>query len=352
MVQEKKDGREVTSAGFRWIVFCTVFPACVLNAYSCDKNDPFIPPELVQEPTVSDTTVVYFKPGEDPVIQNPKKEDVFYARISEYAGLDFKHQSAAVYGDFALFVEKDRMKICLYDLSQKTKIYTATVTPGGNDKIYHCNQSSFGTEKYDPSDPFPLLYISQRPKSGNRCFVEVFRIHPKYNNDQTTFVSFKVELVQAIYFPQMTKDNSLGNVNCVIDVNTGKMYTYSRNNSSADDNYLQCKISRFGIPDFRKQQVVLEDSDIEESFMIDTIAENMQGACIVDGFLYIGQGFPSVRYIYLNVVDLQQRKLVKRYDLLGSGIEWEPEGCFYYDGSIMLSHTGAICRIEGDGLQL
>ena len=336
----------MTSPRLRLLLLCTVMPFCVLNAYSCDKNETFIvSPELVQEAFIPDTTTIYFKPNEDPVGQNPKKDDVLYARISKYADLDFIHQSAAVYGDYVFFVERCRMSICLYDLSQKAKMCTVSFKPVGNNKIYHCNQSTFGTEKYDPSDPFPLLYVSQRAKSGNRCFVEVLRIHPKYNADQSAIVSFNVELVQEIYFPPMTRDNSLGNANCVIDVKKGKMYTYSRNNKSSDDNYLQCKVSRFEIPDIKQQQVVLEDSDIELSFMIDTSAENMQGACIVDDLLYIAQGYPSAKYVYLNVVNLQQQRLVKRYDLLGSGADWEPEGCFYYNGGIMLSHTGAICRI-------
>lgn len=339
----------MTSSRLRLIVFFTVLPFCVLNAYSCDKDESFIvSPELVQEAFIPDTTTIYFKPNEDPVGQNPKKDDVLYARFSNYADLDFKHQSAAVYGDYVFFVERCRMSICLYDLSKKAKVCTATFKPAGNIKIYHCNQSSFGTEKYDPADPFPLLYVSQRAKSGNRCFVEVLRIHPKYNEDTTAIVSFKFELVQEIYFPQMTKDNSLGNVNCVIDAKKGMMFTYSRNNRSNDDNYLQCKISQFRIPDIKKQQVVLEDSDIESSFMIDTSALNMQGACIVDDLLYIAQGYPSVKSINLYVVNLQQQRLVKRYDLLGSGVNWEPEGCFYYDGSIMLSHIGGICRLEGE----
>ena len=339
----------MTSFRFRLMVFCTVLPICVLNAYSCEKSDPFfISPALNQDPSALDTTIVYFKPWEDPIEQNSKKDDALYARFSKYADLDFKHQSAAVYNDYVFFVERCRMSICLYDLSQKAKVYTASFKPVGNSGIYHCNQSTFGIVKYDSSDSFPLLYVSQRPKSGTRCFVEVLRIHPKFNEDTTAIVSFKVELVQEIYFPQMTKENSLGNVNCVIDVKKGKMYTYSRNNRSGDDNYLQCKISQFSIPDFRKQQVVLEDSDIESSFMIDSFAENMQGACLVDDFIYIAQGYPSANYVYLNVVDLQQQRLVKRYDLLESGVDWEPVGCFFYDGSIMLSHTGAICRIESE----
>lgn len=334
--------------GHRCLVVCAVLPICVFNAYSCDKDDSFdILSEVSQEPSVSDTTVIYVNPGEDPATQNPKLENTL-VRFNQYAELDYIHQSAAVCGDYAFFVKVCRMSICMYDLGKKTKVHTASFKPAGDNKIYHCNQSTFGTDKYDPSDPFPLLYISQRAKSENRCFVEVLRILPNYNVDHSEIVSFKVELVQEIIFPPMTKDNSLGNVNCVIDVKKRKIYTYSRNNRSSDDNYLQCKISRFMIPEIGEKQVILEDSDIETSFMIDTFAENMQGGCIVDDLLYIAQGTPFVKYVYLNVVDLQQRKLIKRYDLLGSGAEWEPEGCFYFDGSIMLSHTNAICRIDGE----
>ena len=138
----------------------------------------------------------------------------------------------------------------------------------------------------------------------------------------------------------------MGNVNIVVDAKTGWMYTYSRNNNENDGNYKLCTISRFAIPDIHQREVLLEDSDIESSFMIDVSAVNMQGGCIVNGRLYIGQGYPYAKYVYLNVVDLREERLVKRYDLLANGVDWEPEGCFYYDGSVMLAHTGAICRIE------
>ena len=136
----------------------------------------------------------------------------------------------------------------------------------------------------------------------------------------------------------------MGNVNCVIDPVTGKMYTYSRNNAAQDDNYQRCKISRFSVPDIYQRTVVLEDADIESSFLIDTKAVNMQGGCIVDGRLYIGQGYPPLE-IFLNVVDLQEETLVRRYNLVNRGVNWEPEGCFFYDGNVMLAYTAGISRI-------
>ena len=234
----------------------------------------------------------------------------------------------------------------MFDMVRKTQLFTLGLKGESQTMIYHCNQSTFGTERYAPDDYFPLLYISQRPRSERRCFTEVFRIIPLFNVDSTALIAFRTELVQEIFFPSMSKENSMGNVNCVIDAKTGWMYTYSRNNHAGDANYEQCKISRFAIPDVHQREVFLEDSDIDHSFMIDVEAVNMQGGCIVNDRLYIGQGYPYVNYVYLNVVDLRKEKLIKRYDLLARGVDWEPEGCFYYDGSVMLAHTDAICRID------
>lgn len=310
-----------------------------MSSVSCSKQDFLFIESSTQVP---DTTVVVFNTEDDPLFKPQDQRAKF--TVSPYAEIAYKHQSAAVYGDYAFFVKDGREAIRMYDLVKKDKIYTFTLKREDS-SIYHCNQSTFGIDKYDPSDFFPLLYISQRVRSEKRCFTEVFRIIPHFNSD-SLLSSFKAEKVQEIFFPPMSKDNSMGNVNCVIDPHTGKMYTYSRNNDSKDDNFRQCRISRFAIPDIGQKEVILKDDDIESSFMIGVDAANMQGGCIIGGRLYIGQGYASVKYIYLNVVDLLQEKLIKRYSLLDNGIEWEPEGCFFYDGSVMLSHTKSISRIE------
>lgn len=264
--------------------------------------------------------------------------------LSQYAELSIHHQSAAVYGDYVFLVRAGRGAMYLFDMVKKTKVYLYTVK-GEDPKVYHCNQSSFGIEKYASSDYFPLLYISQYAKSERRCITEVFRIIPKFSADNSTILSFKPEKVQEILFPPMSENNSMGNVNSVIDSSTGWLYTYSRNNDSSDANFGKCKVSRFAIPDIHQPKVVLEDSDINLSFCLDVEATNMQGGCIAENRLYIGQGHPSAGYVYLNVVDLAEKKLVKRYNLLASGIKWEPEGCFYYDGNVMLSYSYGISII-------
>lgn len=264
--------------------------------------------------------------------------------IAQYASLDFLHQSAAAYGDYAFFIKNGRSAICMFNLRNGAKVYTCSLK-AEEESLYHCNQSTFGIEKYSPSDPFPLLYISQRAKSANRCFVEVFRIIPLLVDDMSEYQSFSLELIQEIYLPSMTKENSLGNANCVIDPKTGKMYVYSRNNNSKDSNYEQCKISQFDIPSIYEKEVYLMDSDIVSSFMIDTKATYMQGGCIVNDYLFIGQGYPAANSLLLNIIDLHQQKLVKQIDLRKNGVSWEPEGCFYFDNCVMLSSMGAIFRV-------
>ena len=261
--------------------------------------------------------------------------------VTTYGSLDFSHQSAALYGDYAIYVSDGRYLFCLYSMKERKKLFTLSM-PGMDPKIYHCNQSTFGIHKYKSTDSFPLLYISQRAASDGRCFVEVFRIITSSDDFNSSDFSFSVEKVQTIHFPAMTNENSMGNVNAVIDQENGVLYTYSRNNNSIEETYGRCKVSSFDIPDITIKDVYLEDSDIRSSYMIDYNAFNMQGACIEDGILYIGHGFLSAGFIVLNVVDLYQQKQIRQMNLMKSGVLWEPEGCFFYNGCVMLSETEAI----------
>ena len=320
----------------------TLFVLFVSNiAYSCTKTFYWELGDLEYVDGYVDT--ISFFPHAPREYRDWDSESVVSLR--HYGYLRFSHQSAAAFGDYAFFVADGRSRVCLYNLKEKRILYTLEMK-GANGTIYHCNQSSFGFEKYEPNDFFPLLYVSQRAKTDGRCFVEVYRIYPLYNEDVSEFESFYVELVQTIYFPKLSYENCMGNVNCVVDRSTRTMYTYSRNNDSTADNYGRCVISRFAIPDVHQKTVILHDEAILSSFMIDADALNMQGGCIQDGILYIGQGYLSVGYIYLNVIDLEKEQLVRRIDLQENRFVWEPEGCFFYDGSVMLAHTSAIWRVD------
>lgn len=271
--------------------------------------------------------------------------------VSLFASNSVNHQSAAVFQDYCVMVPDTRSPFYLYNLDQKKLVGGFELTPGkGKDfmgnTLFHCNQSTFGVDHYDENDFFPLLYISQRAGSDQRCFVEVYRIRPSFNMGNTDLFSFTAESVQTIFFPPMTSSNSLGNVNCVIDRVNRRMYTYSRNNNVVDSNYGICKISCFDIPDPKKETVYLSDNDIKESFMLNCSAVYMQGGCIENNFLYIPQGYASAGFIFFNVIDLNKKTLSSQFDLLGAGIQWEPEGCFFYDGNVMVTAGTNIWRFK------
>ena len=271
-----------------------------------------------------------------------EKDDNTNGLITLFADNSIPHQSAALFGDYLFLVTKRHTNLYMYSMRQKKLLFDIEMEPGvgttyyGTD-MYHCNQMSFGVSFYDPHDPFPLLYISQRSKDNLRCFTEVYRIIAKRNSTDEKFFSLNVQLIQTIFFPPMSIGNSMGNVNCVIDSENKLLYTYSRNNNKDDANYRMCKISWFNIPDIIQAEVYLEDSDILNSFMLNYSAYNMQGGCIKDGILYIGQGHDSAGYINLNVIDLVKQKSLKRIDLFGMGIRWEPEGVFFYDDKLFIS---------------
>ncbi len=123
------------------------------------------------------------------------------------------------------------------------------------------------------------------------------------------------------------------------------MYTYSRNNDTKSENYLRCRISYFKIPDVNITEVHLENKDIIDSFDINCSALYMQGACINDNVLYIGQGITEPM---LRIVDLNEKQLKVTYNLKEYDYGYEPEGCFWHEGNLYLSSSKHIHSVTFD----
>lgn len=254
-------------------------------------------------------------------------------------------QSADSYGDYLVLVTKYESKIGLYNLKRKRFCFIFQREPkmemNGKQDVYHANNSSFGTYRYVESDPFPLLYVSNRCNNDNRGVLDVFRIVPMKSESAEDYDSLLVQQVQTIYFPMATDKNALGSPWAVVDREENCIYTYSRINRSKAPNKGVCRISRFNIPLVGEaNEVYLSDDDILDSYEVDFKAPLSQGACIHRGVMYIAQGIPSKNNLWLRVIDLKQRKLVKNYDLTKTGFTKEPEGCFIYNGHLMLA-TGS-----------
>ena len=288
-------------------------------------------------------------------------------KIDLLADMDIHHQSGAVFGKYLFMVGVRMTKVTLYDLKKKQVIATYKPRPHNdtstmgttlrtNEKgmllgseIYHCNQSSFGNERFDKDDPFPLLYISQRNMTGTRRgLLTVYRILPTLENGEIK--AFTMEHVQSIYFPGMTDENALGTPNVAIDQVNGTMYAYSRNNNNQCVNYQWAAIAKFKLPPLRNSKgnvvtaVTLNESDILETTYMDWAMVWAQGGFVQDGRLIIFQGFPHkdprFNHIYLRVFDLEKRRQTHMYDLVDYGFHHEPEAAFFYKGRICTATNG------------
>ena len=238
------------------------------------------------------------------------------------------HQSSAIYGDY-IFAFTDKMaKVYLYNKRTQSLLYTLNQTE--KDSLHHCNQSFFGTEFYDESDPFPLIYLTVN-NNGTTAggYMEAYRIIPVMGAGD--YESFTMELVQTVTLPIMSASNALGNANFVYNPNDKRLYTYSRDNDSGSK---ICRITKWAMPTLSQGDITLTEENILDSWETGVSAVNMQGAAIKNNYLFIFRGYVTVGYIYLYVFDLFRKERVATIDLLNNGFTMEPEGVFF-DGNVL-----------------
>lgn len=263
----------------------------------------------------------------------------------QFAKNGFSAQSGDCYGDYLVLVTKYESKVALYNLRQKKLCCVCHQEPkmdmNGDIDIYHANNSSFGLQRFKETDPFPLLYVSNRVNKENRGVLDVLRLVPLKSVGAEDYDSLIVQNVQTIYYPVENDENALGSPWTVIDKENSRMYTYSRNNRSKAKNYAICRVSKFKIPSVgASSEVYLNEEDILDSYEVDFRALYSQGACIHQGMMYIAQGISHQTGLWLRVIDLKKRKLIRNYDLKEVGFSQEPEGCFIYNNQLILA-TGS-----------
>lgn len=271
--------------------------------------------------------------------------------LETFANNSKGNQSGASYGKY-LFLVKDRLaSIAIYNLEQKKVSCISEMPPrnalNGKSPVFHCNQSSFGIEKYVKNDTFPLLYVSQRNRSNREgSIVSVLRVIPTFSQNDMVAVSFQE--VQTIFFPVMNDSNCLGNPNVAFDVDANLMYVYSRNNRKEASNRHQAKLSIFNIPSLRdnsgvvRNVVYLSDADILSAFDSDFNMVNAQGACAKNGTLYIAQFYTNRKTPHgalLHKIDMKSHSR-SSVDLSNLGFKGEVEGCWLFNGNLMFSSSG------------
>ena len=237
-------------------------------------------------------------------------------------------QGCAAHNGYMFEFVDNNEYVYVYNLATATyhsKVYPTNISTG------HANTACFSNIYYDPSDDFPLLYVSGGYSSSDHV-AQVYRI--TLSNDVFTIIQ-----IQNLITPVPTAENQLYSANILVDFRQG----YGTQKGFL---WLSCNRgekgmlwAKFAIPDIfdSENQVIAEatltDEDMLDSFWTDTVVSRQSGI-VVDGICYMVSGVPSWGdTVYFTAVDLWGKHLINnRVNLTEMGWNKEPEGLGLYHG--------------------
>lgn len=206
-------------------------------------------------------------------------------------------QGMAIWKNYA-FVFHDGGQCVVFNLKKRSYVSTFLLT--GNQS--HCNNASFGVEKYDKDSKFPLVYISEC-SCEHRCYV-------------TDISLTGSRVVQTIYY---TGKGYTSSFDWFVDRKNGFIYTYGISNKDK-------KIMKFRLPKLsdsdKNGEVRLTQADVLEEFNFQGV-NIYQGSRIKGRYTYLADGYaPHDRL--LHVLDMKERHIVASLNV--NNLEYEPEG--------------------------
>jgi len=226
----------------------------------------------------------------------------------------YSYQGMDVYGNYLVSLQ-DRGVATIYKLSGRNFKKLSQFHIGSYGEFNHSNVLSFGYEKYDKADPFPLAYIShchRKPFKDMKDVLYVERIAPDMQSST---------VVQTIFYDDRNKDFGYA-LQWVIDRPNRLLYGYGNtiDNSNPANRH---RVIKFRLPSLSDGElVVLKPEDALENYLIEEVSGFSfnpigQGLYVLKNKLYMPTGdakyaTPSILYIWdlagksMEVVDLSQ----------------------------------------------
>ena len=203
-------------------------------------------------------------------------------------------QGMALHGRYAATVRHGGQCVIL-DLRKHNCI--AAYPLAGNTS--HCNNASFGSNRFAKDDLFPLLYVSGC-YGDKACYV-------------TRLLPDSSLLIQRIFYDSdcfpIAQD-------WCVDADGGYLYAFGGKRGGT------LYLKKFVLPSVDVREVRLTDDDVLQTIPI-TCVRVAQGSKIKDGYAYLPDGDSPGNY-WLHVVDLATGQEVRTIDLNPIGLE--PEG--------------------------
>lgn len=213
-----------------------------------------------------------------------------------------------------------------------------TTTPLDQQSVYapHSNCASFGTEKFDSDDLYPIVYTNAYNTPGlPKGALYGYRL----KNDLTTELKQQI-IVGFTDDPIWNGDGE--NVrpygNFIVDTDTNSLYAYTM-----IDSLNVTRFFKFNMPALSAGgTVTLNTSDIVEYFDVPYFYY-IQGGCYYNGKIYASCGF-TANDCKLYVVDLKDKKVTSTVPL--GGFVGEPETVFVYEDELYLSSGTKLFKLK------
>lgn len=224
----------------------------------------------------------------------------------------YSYQGMDVYGNFLVSLQ-DRGVATIYKLSCKDFKKVSQFHLASYNDFNHSNVLSFGCEKYDSRDPFPLAYVShchRKSIDGMKDLLFVERIAPDMQSSS---------LVQTIFYDDSNHDFGYA-LQWVVDQSNRLLYGYGNtiDNSNPANKH---RVIKFQLPGLDEGNfVVLKPEDALENYLIEDVSGFKfnpigQGLYVYKDKLYMPTGDakyenPSILYVWdlinkrMEVVDL------------------------------------------------
>lgn len=249
----------------------------------------------------------------------------------------YSQQGAAVYGKY-LFQFTAGTVCDIYDLRRKR--YVGQMSFEGSDQK-HCDTACFGWLKVNEKDEFPVVYVSgsQIWENKEHGLIWVYRIIHKRN-------WWGLELLQVIETPQIEdigicpdallseKDSTMWLMGWKTDLSKPL-----KDGSGAYLTFLKFKApnindGRLDNKGVRYTSLLMKDTLV--SFDIQNAHIVQQGICLRNKMVYIPYGCSTDGYQGIDIVSLEEKRIVKNIDLIGTSV-LEPEAVFFYKDEMYIA---------------
>ena len=304
--------------------FPAIWAACAapLVIWSCEKKIEW-DVEVDVDVDVESNVSISFGGAVNPV---QVESTLNYEEIMPLTGSSGS-QGGDCWGDYFFQFWSNNRLVRVFDLSRKEMVQTIYIPESQRGFISdcHCNVVCFGTEYYDPEDPFPLIYVSTGYTSEDGyAGALAYRI----TQDQG---KFSITLVQTIKLKTGSWTEFIPAGDDAFICHTGPRIIY-----------------KVKMPRWEEGDVVLDPKSAIDTYKFSPqqFSSRNQDRSLYQGRIAVASGVPgSQEKSVLIVLNLEEQERERIYNFTESGLEKESESIFVWRDELCVAFVDRIVKL-------